>query len=213
MPLKLIIANKAYSSWSLRPWILMTHFKIPFEEVVIPLDHADTREKLLAYSPSGKAPALVDGDVAIWESLAIIEYLAEKYPKRPIWPQTRPARALARALAAEMHAGFQPLRAHLPTNFRRAVRRRELTPESRRRRRPLEAAWASTRRRFGRGGPFLFGPFSPPTRCSPLSSTGCISMPSPSRRRPALIWTRSWRCRRGSNGKRAPLQSTGASNL
>jgi glutathione S-transferase len=160
MPLKLIIANKAYSSWSQRPWILMTHFKIPFAEVVIPLDHADTREKLLAHSPSGKAPALVDGDVAIWESLDIIEYLAEKYPKKPIWPQTRPARALARALAAEMHAGFQPLRAHLPTNFRRAVRRRELTPEAAGDVARLEAAWASTRRRFGRGGPFLFGPFS-----------------------------------------------------
>jgi glutathione S-transferase len=159
MPLKLVIANKAYSSWSLRPWILMTHFNIPFEEVVIPLAHADTREKLSAYSPSGKAPALVDGDVAIWESLAIIEYLAEKYPRKPIWPQTRPARAHARALAAEMHAGFQPLRVHLPTNFRRAVRPRELTPEAANDVARIEAAWAAARHRFGRGGPFLFGGF------------------------------------------------------
>jgi len=159
MPLKLIIANKAYSSWSLRPWILMTHFKIPFEEEVIALDQADTHEKLLAHSPSGKAPALIDGDVTIWESLAIIEYLAEKYPKKPIWPGTRAARALARALAAEMHAGFQPLRAHLPTNFRRAVHTRELTREAARDIARIETAWASTRRRFGRGRPFLFGPF------------------------------------------------------
>ena len=159
MPLKLIIANKAYSSWSLRPWILMTHFNIPFEEVVIPLDQHDTREKLLAYSPSGKAPALIDGDAAMWESLAILEYLAEKYPKRPIWPETRPARAMARALAAEMHAGFQSLRLHLPTNFRRPVRARELTEEAARDLARIEAAWSSTRRRFGRGGPFLFGPF------------------------------------------------------
>jgi glutathione S-transferase len=160
MPLKLLVANKAYSSWSLRPWILMKHFKIPFEEVVIPLDQPDTREKLLAYSPSAKAPVLVDGDVTIWESLAIIEYLAEKYPKRQIWPQTRAARALARALAAEMHAGFQPLRAHLPTNFRRVVRLREPTEEAARDIARIESAWTSTRRRFGRGGPFLFGPFS-----------------------------------------------------
>jgi glutathione S-transferase len=160
MPLKLIIANKAYSSWSLRPWILMTHFKIPFEEVVIPLDQPDTRENLLAYSPSAKAPALIDGDVAVWESLAIVEYLAEKFPKRLIWPETRAARAHARALAAEMHAGFQPLRAHLPTNFRRPVRKRELTEEAARDIARIEAAWASTRRRFGRGGPFLFGPFT-----------------------------------------------------
>lgn len=159
MPLKLVIANKAYSSWSLRPWILMTHFKIPFEEIVIPLDQPDTREKLLAYSPSGKAPALIDGDIAVWESLAIVEYLAEKFPKKQIWPQTRVARAHARALAAEMHAGFQPLRAHLPTNFRRAVRPRVPTPEAAQDIARIEAAWASARKRFGRGGPFLFGPF------------------------------------------------------
>jgi glutathione S-transferase len=159
MPLKLILANKAYSSWSLRPWILMTHFKIPFEETVIALDQPDTREKLLAYSPTGKAPTLIDGDVAIWESLAILEYLAEKYPKRPIWPETRAARALARALSAEMHAGFQPLRVHLPTNFRRSVQVRALTEEAQRDVARIEAAWASTRRRFGRGGPFLFGAF------------------------------------------------------
>jgi glutathione S-transferase len=160
MPLKLVIANKAYSSWSMRPWILMNHFKIAFEEVVIPLDQPDTREKLLAYSPSAKAPVLIDGGVTIWESLAIIEYLAEKYPKRQIWPQPRAARALARALAAEMHAGFQPLRSHLPTNFRRPVRLRAPTEEAARDIARIEAAWASTRRRFGRGGPFLFGSFS-----------------------------------------------------
>lgn len=159
MPLVLIIANKAYSSWSLRPWILMTHFRIPFTERVIPLDHPDTHEKLMAYSPSGKAPALVDGDVTTWESLAIIEYLAEKYPKKPIWPQTRMARAFARSLAAEMHGGFAGLRAHLPTNFRRAVRPRELTAEAARDVTRVEAAWSATRRRFGRNGRFLFGPF------------------------------------------------------
>ncbi|HWG04921.1 MAG TPA: glutathione S-transferase family protein [Beijerinckiaceae bacterium] len=159
MPLKLILANKAYSSWSLRPWILMTHFKIPFEETVVPLDQPDTREKLLAYSPTGKAPTLIDGDTAIWESLAILEYLAEKYPKRPIWPETRPARALARALSAEMHAGFQPIRAHMPTNFRRSVQARALTEEAARDVSRIETAWASTRKRFGRGGPFLFGAF------------------------------------------------------
>ncbi len=163
MPLKLIVANKAYSSWSLRPWLLMAANHIPFEEVVIPLYHDDSPRKILKYSPTGKLPALVDGDIVVWESLAIVEYLAESFPKKAIWPKEPAARAHARSLSAEMHAGFVALRTHCGTNFRRTPKRLDLAPEiaalvaadvAR-----IEKAWAGARKNFGAGGPFLFGGF------------------------------------------------------
>ena len=160
MTLRLVIVNKAYSSWSLRPWLTMTHFKIPFEETVIPMARPDTRAEILKFSPTGKCPALLDGDVAVWESLAIIEYLAEKFPETPIWPREIGARALARALSNEMHGGFLPLRNHCPTQFLRPVRKIPLTSEVETDVRRIEAAWADARARFGAGGPFLFGAFS-----------------------------------------------------
>jgi glutathione S-transferase len=118
MGLTLIIANKAYSSWSFRPWILMRSFGIAFDEVTIPLARDNTRADILRYSPSGKCPALHDGDVVVWESLAIIEYLAERYPQTAIWPRPQAARAQACSLAAEMHSGFTALRGLLPMNMR-----------------------------------------------------------------------------------------------
>jgi glutathione S-transferase len=117
--LKLVIGNKRYSSWSLRPWLLMTHFGIPFEEVLVPLDTPEFKPTVLTYSPSGKVPCLVDGDILVHETAAIVEYLAESFPATPIWPRDRAARALARALANEMHAGFQGLRSACPMNLRR----------------------------------------------------------------------------------------------
>lgn len=160
MPLKLTIANKAYSSWSLRPWILLAHFHIPFEEIVIPLDEPETRARILEHSPTGKVPALRDGAVEIWESLAIIEYIAEKYPEKAIWPRARAARAHARSLASEMHAGFSALRNHCPMQFLRPVRKRSLTPEVEADVLRIDAAWANARAAFGKNGPFLFGRFS-----------------------------------------------------
>jgi glutathione S-transferase len=160
MPLKLVVANKAYSSWSLRPWILLAHFKIPFEDVTIPLDLPDTRKRILAHSPNGKCPSLHDGPISVWESIAIVDYVAEKYPEKPIWPKGKAARALARSLSAEMHAGFQALRNHCPTNFRRPVKKRELTSEVEADVERIEAAWAGARKEFGKTGPFLFGRFS-----------------------------------------------------
>ena len=159
MPLKLIIANKAYSSWSFRPWILLAHFHIPFEEVVIPMDQPDTRAKMLEHSPTGKVPALRDGAVEVWESLAVIEYIAEKYSEKPIWPKAKAARAHARSLSAEMHAGFSALRQHCPTQFRRPVRKIALTPEVEADVARIEAAWAGAREKFGKAGLFLYGRF------------------------------------------------------
>ena len=129
VPLKLILANKAYSSWSLRPWILLAQLKIPFEEVIIPMDQPATRAKMLKYAPTGKCPSLQDGKIVIWESLAIIEYLAEAYPEKTVWPKGKAARAHARALASEMHAGFVALRQTCPTNFRRPVKAIPLNDE------------------------------------------------------------------------------------
>jgi glutathione S-transferase len=160
MPLKLIIANKAYSSWSLRPWILLAHFKIPFEEIVIPLDLPETRSLILEHSPSGKCPTLRDGPITVWESPAVIDYIAELYPEKAIWPRGKAARAHARSLSSEMHAGFQPLRQHCPTNFRRAVRKIALNHAVEADVARIEAAWAHARGTFGKAGPFLFGRFS-----------------------------------------------------
>jgi glutathione S-transferase len=160
MPLKLIIANKAYSSWSLRPWILLAHFKIPFEDVVIPLDQPDTRANILKYAPNGKCPSLHDGRIAVWESLAIIDYVAEAFPEKAIWPRGKAARAHARSLAAEMHAGFAALRQACPTNFRRKPKAIAVGDDTRADVARIEAAWAGARETFGGAGPFLFGRFS-----------------------------------------------------
>jgi glutathione S-transferase len=160
VPLKLILANKAYSSWSLRPWILLAQLKIPFEEVIIPMDQPETRASMLKYAPTGKCPSLQDGKIAVWESLAIIEYLAEAYPEKTVWPKGKAARAHARSLASEMHAGFVALRQACPTNFRRPVKAIALSDEVRGDVARVEAAWAHARATFGRGGPFLFGRFS-----------------------------------------------------
>ena len=117
MSLTLIIGNKNYSSWSLRPWIAMKAAGIAFDEIVIPLYEPGSREQILKYSPAGKVPILIDGDAAIWETLAILEYLAEKFPQAHLWPAEARARGQARAVASEMHAGFQALRRNCPMNL------------------------------------------------------------------------------------------------
>jgi glutathione S-transferase len=160
MPLKLIVANKAYSSWSLRPWILLAHFKIPFDEVVIPMDRPESRAAMLEYAPSAKCPSLHDGGIAVWESLAIMEYVAEAYPEKAIWPRGKAARAHARALSSEMHAGFSALRQACPTNFRRKPRAIPLSDEVLADVFRIEAAFAHARETFGKAGSFLFGRFS-----------------------------------------------------
>ena len=162
--MKLVIANKAYSSWSLRPWLLMRVFEIAFDEVVIPLDLPGSPAAIKAFGPAGKVPVLIDGPLTVWDSQAIVEHLAEVRPTCAIWPRDPAARALARSIAAEMHAGFLPLRRALPMNMRRvpkaamldAASAAEVTADVAR----IEVAWADARSRFGAGGPFLFGHFS-----------------------------------------------------
>ncbi len=160
MALKLIIGNKNYSSWSFRPWIAMKATGIPFEETVISLDAPEFKATLLKVSGTGKVPVLIDGAIHVWESLAILEYLAEKFPAAGLWPAPPDARAHARAIASEMHAGFVPMRRHIPMNFWRPVKRRELPDDVAANVRRIDAMWSECRARFGGGGPFLFGAFS-----------------------------------------------------
>jgi len=157
--LRLVIGNKNYSSWSLRPWIAMTVAGIPFEEEVVPLHTPELKQRVGALSPTGKVPVLVDGDVRIWESLAILEYLSERFPQAKLWPEDAQARAYARAVANEMHAGFVPLRRACPMNLWRPVTTPALPADVRANVARIDTLWADCRARFGAGGPFLFGAF------------------------------------------------------
>jgi len=117
--LTLVFGTKNYSSWSMRVWLLMRQFCIEFEEIQIPLRQPDSLERKLAYSPAGKVPILIDGDMRIWDSLAIVEHLAEKFPDKRLWPADNEKRALARSVSAEMHSGFANLRSHMPPQLPR----------------------------------------------------------------------------------------------
>jgi glutathione S-transferase len=173
--LKIIVGNKNYSSWSLRAWLLVKKLREPFEEVVIGLDRADTADNIKKYSPSGRVPVLVSGNLTVWDSLAIGEYLAETYPACNLWPKDAAARALARSISAEMHSGFQALRTHCPMKMKERIEQdtpREALDDAAR----VQAIWTSTREQFGGGegfaaggrrpqgapgtGPFLFGGFT-----------------------------------------------------
>lgn len=157
MALKLIIGNKNYSSWSLRPWIAMKVAGIAFEETVISLNAEDFKRQVGAVSGTGKVPVLIDNEMHVWESLAILEYLAEKFPAAGLWPADAAARAHARAVASEMHAGFLPLRRLLPMNMWRPVIKRELTAEAAANVQRIDEIWSTCRAHFGQSGPFLFG--------------------------------------------------------
>jgi glutathione S-transferase len=160
MALTLVLVNKAYSSWSMRPWLVLKHFGIPFEDIVIPMNRPETRAEILKYAPSGKCPSLHDGTISMWDSLAIIEYLAETYPIFPIWPRGTEARAHARSLAAEMHSGFTALRRECPMNIRRPRRAIKVSDEVLADVKRIDEAFVDARTRFGGAGAFLFGEFS-----------------------------------------------------
>ena len=159
MALKLIIGNKNYSSWSLRPWLAMKAAGIAFDEQVIPLYEPGSREQILKYSSAGKVPVLIDGETRIWESLAILEYLAEKNPNAGLWPAEQGARGHARAVASEMHAGFQSLRKNCPMNLWLPVKRRPQPDDVMDNVRRIDVLWNDCRSRYKQGGPFLFGAF------------------------------------------------------
>jgi glutathione S-transferase len=160
MGLKLVIGNKNYSSWSMRPWLALRATGIAFEEVFIPLYTGEAdKQRILAVTPSGKVPALVDGDVTIWDSLAIIEYAAERFPQARLWPEDRAARAHARSISSEMHSGFMALRNECGMNLHRPVGAIALSAEARANIARIEQIWIECRERFGKSGPFLFGGF------------------------------------------------------
>jgi glutathione S-transferase len=159
MALALVIGNKNYSSWSLRPWLAMKAAGIAFDETLISLDARDFKARVTALSGAGRVPILIDGDVRVWESLAILEYLAEKFPAAGLWPKHTAARAHARAISSEMHSGFMPLRRHLPMNVARPVKKRALDDAAAADAARIDAIWSECRLRFGAGGAFLFGAF------------------------------------------------------
>lgn len=158
--MKLIIGNKNYSSWSLRPWLLLSYHAIPFEEIRIPLYQPDSRQKLAAYTDAGKVPVLHDGDLVVWDSLAICEYVSEKYLDGGGWPADTASRAEARACSAEMHSGFHQLRAQLPMNCRAVSRTVAINPEMEPEIERIVAIWTDLRNRHAAEGPWLFGGFS-----------------------------------------------------
>jgi glutathione S-transferase len=148
----LVIGNKNYSSWSLRPWLAMKVFEFPFDEIRIPLYGPGAKEEILKYSPAGKVPVLIDGATTVWDSLAVLEYLAEKNPK--LWPANAQDRARARSVSAEMHAGFPNLRNHMSMNVRKRYPGKGRTPEVETEIARILNIWDACR------GPFLFGAFS-----------------------------------------------------
>ncbi|MFO1116839.1 MAG: glutathione S-transferase family protein [Beijerinckiaceae bacterium] len=160
MSLTLVIGNKSYSSWSMRPWMLLEGFSIPFEEVVIPLYVEGSKEEILRYTPSGKVPVLIDGATHVWDSLSICEYVAEKFPDRAIWPRAPEARALARSMSAEMHSSFQALRQQCGMVVHRKKGPVDFTPDTLADIARIEAMWAFAHNKHGMDGPFLFGAFS-----------------------------------------------------
>jgi glutathione S-transferase len=153
----LVVGNKSYSSWSLRPWLAMRQAGIAFEEIVIPLYQAESKAALLAHSPAGKVPVLKHGERVIWDSLSIVEYLAERCPEAGLWPDDAGSRAMARSVAAEMHSGFQALRSHMPMNLRRSLPGMGRGPGVDDDVERIGAIWRECRERFGTGGPYLFG--------------------------------------------------------
>jgi glutathione S-transferase len=158
--LTLVIGNRILSSWSLRPWFAMTMVGLPFEEIVIPLDKPDTKQRIAEHSEAGRVPILYHGKTKVWDSLAILEYLAETFPEKNLWPKGQAARAMARAVSCEMHAGFPALRSECAMNLRRASAPKLLSDAARADAARIETIWRGCREKYGRSGKYLFGRFS-----------------------------------------------------
>lgn len=165
MKLALVIGNKNYSSWSMRPWVLMREAKIPFEEVPLKFDESGGGLRVAGierYSAAGKVPVLLIDGEPVWDTLAICETVAELYPAKQLWPQDERARRVARSVCAEMHSGFQALRGAMPMNIRGRYPGKGLNEKSGKDIQRVVAIWSDCRARFGKGGPFLFGAFGIP---------------------------------------------------
>lgn len=161
MGLTLVIGNKNYSSWSMRPWIALKGAGIPFDEVVIPLyTGPDDKKRILDVTRSGKVPALIDGEITVWDSLAIIEYVAERFPEARLWPHDAAARAHARSISAEMHSGFMALRKECDMNIHRPVGSRPLSDDAKANIARVQEIWTECRSEYGGQGPYLFGAFT-----------------------------------------------------
>mgnify|MGYP000309539033 CR=1 FL=1 len=156
----LFLGTKNWSSWSLRPWLLMKAKAIPFSETEIQLRAGTTKAALAEISPSGLVPTLRHGDLVLWDSLAIMEYLGELYPDRGLWPFAPETRALARSVAHEMHSGFGPLRQNMPMDCLGQYPGEGMTDEVAANIKRIEAVWTDMRTRFAEDGPFLFGHFT-----------------------------------------------------
>jgi glutathione S-transferase len=156
---KLVIANKNYSSWSMRPWVAMIAFGIPFQEIRVQLGQAETCNRIAMYTSSGRVPVLVTRETTIWDSLAICEYLAEQFPEKNLWPQDMVARALARSICAEMHSGFTGLRNAMPMNIRAKLPGRGRSPEAQGDIGRICEIWETCLSNFGHHR-YLFGEFS-----------------------------------------------------
>jgi glutathione S-transferase len=160
MTLTLVIGNKNYSSWSMRPWLALRANGIAFDEVFIPLYTGEAdKQRILGFTRSGKVPALIDGDVTIWDSLSIIEYVAERFPEARLWPEDRASRAHARSISAEMHSGFLALRNECGMNLHRPVGAIALSADARANVERIGQIWLECRERYRKLGPFLFGAF------------------------------------------------------
>lgn len=158
--LTLIIGDKYFSSWSLRPWLALKATGVPFEEISISLRQADTTPNILKHSPAGKVPILKHDGLTVWDSLAICEYIAETFPEAQLLPADRSARAVARSINAEMHSSFVPLRTHLSMNMRERITLPEIPADAQANIDRITALWRSIHQQYGTQGPFLFGHFT-----------------------------------------------------
>ena len=158
--LPLVIGNKAYSSWSLRPWLALRQAGAVFDEVVIPLRRPETKPEILEHSAAGKVPVLHRGGLTVWESLAICEAVADLFPAAGLWPEDAAVRTVARAAATEMHGGFPEVRKAFPMDLKRTPAPRPVPAETAAEIARLTALWGGLRERYGHGGPFLFGRFT-----------------------------------------------------
>lgn len=156
---RLVIASKNYSSWSLRAWLALEQTGAPYEEILISTADPDWHAQIRRVSPSGKVPLLIDGELQVGDSLAIVEYLNERFPKAGLWPSEAAARAIARSVCAEMHSGFQALRMNMEMDIQANEPGKGHVPEALADAARIQTVWSDCRRRFGRGGPFLFGAF------------------------------------------------------